>query len=696
MQHAARPWYRRKGPRVPFASAGPSPPMSVPSDVRQRAAKLRHAITEHNYRYHVLDAPTISDAAFDRLLRELHDLEARYPSLVTPDSPTQRVGAPPSAAFATVRHRAAMLSLANAFEEAELDAWEKRVRSTLGEVETRYVCELKIDGAAVSLTYEAGRLVTGATRGDGLQGEDVTPNLRTVPSIPLRLRGTKPPPLVEVRGEVFLPLKGFEAVNAEREARGEPLFANPRNAAAGALRQLDPQITASRPLEIFVYGVGHAEGLRLRSHWDTLRWLRGAGFRTNPHTVRCASLDEVKAYIEKWTERRATLDYETDGVVVKVDAFAQQAELGATTQAPRWALAYKFPAEQAVTKLLDITINVGRTGALTPAAVLEPVRVSGVTVSSATLHNEDEIRRKDIRIGDWVIVQRAGEVIPEVVAPLPERRTGSERRFVMPKHCPVCGTPAERPPDEAVARCPNLSCPAQVLERLYHFGSRDAMNIEGVGGKLLAQMLERGLIRDPADLYHLTKEQVLSLERMGEKLAQNILDSIARSRETTFARFLYALGIRHVGAHIAELLAGYFRSPQALIDASFEEVRDVPGIGPTIAESVVGFFKQAPNKRLVKRLLAAGVRPAAATMPTAARDGPLAGAQIVFTGTLARWTRSQAEALARSAGGVAGDSVTKKTTYLVAGESPGSKLEKARKLGVKVLTEAEFGRLVKA
>ncbi|MGH2376827.1 MAG: NAD-dependent DNA ligase LigA, partial [bacterium] len=477
--------------------------MSVPADARRRAVKLREEIEEHNYRYFVLDAPKISDAAFDRLVRELRDLEARHPELVTPDSPTQRVGAPPSTAFATVRHRTSMLSLANAFEEAELDAWEKRVRATLGDVDVGYVCELKIDGAAVNLTYEAGRLVTGATRGDGIQGEDVTPNLRTIQSLPLRLRARKPPTVLEVRGEVYLPRKTFEATNAEREARGEPRFANPRNAAAGSLRQLDPQITASRPLQIFVYS-GRAEGVRLRSHRDTLQWLREAGFRTNPHTARFTSLDQVKAYITEWTTRRTTLDYETDGVVVKVDAFDQQAELGATTQAPRWALAYKFPAEQAITKVLDITINVGRTGALTPAADLEPVRVSGVTVSSATLHNEDEIARKDIRIGDWVIVQRAGEVIPEVVAPVVERRTGSEQHFVMPDRCPVCNTPVERTSGEAVARCPNLSCPAQVLERLYHFGSRGAMNIDGVGGKLIAQMLERGLIRDPADLYHLT------------------------------------------------------------------------------------------------------------------------------------------------------------------------------------------------
>ncbi len=668
--------------------------MSVPVHAQRRAAKLRAEITEHAYRYHVLDEPTIPDAAYDRLLRELRDLEERYPELVTPDSPTQRVGAPPSAAFATVRHRTPMLSLANAFDQAELDAWDKRVRTALGDAAIYFVCELKIDGAAVSLTYRDGVFANGATRGDGVQGEEVTPNLRTLKSIPLRLRGAKPPRLLEVRGEVYLARKTFEAVNAEREAQGEPRFANPRNAAAGSLRQLDPRVTASRPLQIFVYGLGYAEGLRMRSHWETLRWMRDAGFRTNPHTARCASLGEVKVYLETWTDRRATLDYDTDGVVIKVDDLGQQAELGATTQAPRWAIAYKFPAEQAVTKLTDITINVGRTGALTPAAVLEPVRVSGVTVTSATLHNEDEIKRKDVRIGDWVIVQRAGEVIPEVVAPLPERRTGHERKFVMPKRCPVCHTPVEKPEGEAVARCPNLSCPAQVQERLYHFASRDAMNIEGLGDKLIAQLLERGLIKDPADLYHLTKDQILTLERMGDKLAQNILDAIDRSRQTTFARVLYALGIRHVGAHVAEVLAAHFPSIQVLMEASFEDVRDVTGIGPTIAESVVGFFKQTPNRHLIQRLLAAGVKPAAAAPATTARDGPLAGAQVVFTGTLSRWTRSQAEGLVRSAGGVAADAVTKKTTYVVIGESPGSKLDKARRLAIKVLTEDEFARLV--
>jgi DNA ligase (NAD+) len=667
--------------------------MSVPARVRERAARLRAELHEHAYRYYVLDAPVITDAEYDRLLRELRDLEARYPELVTPDSPTQRVGAPPAAAFATVRHRAPMLSLANAFDDAELEAWARRVRTALGEVPVAFVCELKIDGAAVSLTYVDGVLVRGATRGDGEQGEDVTANLRTIRSIPLRLRGAAPP-LVEVRGEVYLPRSAFEAANADRAARGEPRFANPRNAAAGSLRQLDPQVTAGRPLDIFVYGLGAAEGLSLPSHWESLVWLRAAGFRTSPHARRCASLEEVKAFIRHWTAQRATLDYDTDGVVVKVDATAQQAELGTTAQAPRWAVAYKFPAERAVTRLVDITVSVGRTGALTPTAVLEPVRVSGVTVTSATLHNEDEVRRKDVRIGDWVLVQRAGEVIPEVVGPLPERRTGDERVFVMPDRCPICQTPVERPEGEAVTRCPNLACPAQIHLRLVHFASRDAMNIEGLGEKIIAQLLERGLVRDPADLYRLTAADLLTLDRMGEKLAANLLEAIAASRRTTLARLLYALGIRHVGAHVAERLAEQFPTLQALAEAPFDAIRDAPGIGPTIAHSVHGFFRQEVNRRLVERLLAAGIVPEAPRAASA--PGPLAGAQIVFTGALARWTRGEAEALARAAGASTADAVTKKTTYVVAGAAPGSKLEKARRLGVRVLTEDEFARLVGA
>lgn len=661
------------------------------SEAHRRIEALRRTITYHNHRYHVLDSPEISDAAYDRLVRELRALETQFPDLITPDSPTRRVGAPPSDAFAPVRHRQPMLSLANAFDEEELQAWARRVQAALGAQRVTYVCELKIDGAAVSLTYVRGVFVRGATRGDGVEGEDVTANLKTVRSLPLRLRVDRPPILLEVRGECYLSTAAFEAINRERAAAGEPLFSNPRNAAAGSLRQLDPKVTASRPLALFIYGVGAHEGVVFETHAQTLEWLRRAGFRVNPHTGACRSLDEVVAYVRTWITRRTELDYATDGVVIKVNSLAQQAELGATSQAPRWAIAYKFPAEQVMTRIRDIKVYVGRTGALTPVAELEAVHVSGVTVTSATLHNEDEIRRKDVRIGDWVIVQRAGEVIPEVVRVLTERRTGQERIFTMPDRCPACGANAVRPTGEAVARCTNASCPAQVLGRLIHFCSRDALNIDGVGPKLLMQLLEAKLIAGPADLYALRKAQLLQLPRMGEKSAQNVLDSIARSRQTTLARFLYALGIRHVGAHVAEVLAAHFRDLERLMRARFEEVRDVPGIGPTIADSVVTFFRQPENRRLVRALLAAGVRPA----PPAARGGagPLAGKRMVFTGTLARLSRSAAEAAAGERGALVTSGVSRKTDYLVAGGNPGAKLGTARQLGVRVLTEAAFRRL---
>ncbi|MBI3976254.1 MAG: NAD-dependent DNA ligase LigA [Armatimonadetes bacterium] len=663
----------------------------APEEVRRRVDRLRRQIDEHNYRYYVLDDPKISDAEYDRLMRQLRDLEERYPGLRTPDSPTQRVGAPPSAAFATVTHGRPMLSLANAFGEEELDAWHRRVTNLLGEAAAAFVCELKIDGAAVSLTYEAGRFVRGATRGDGQRGEDVTPNLRTIRSLPLRLRTATPPTLVEVRAEVFLSREAFEAINRERAAKAQSLFANPRNAAAGSLRQLDPQITASRPLDLFVYGAGAVEGLTLRTHWETLRWLRAAGFRTNPHSARFPTLAKVKASLAQWTERRHELPYETDGVVIKVDAFAQQAELGATSQAPRWAIAYKFPAEEAVTRVNDIVVYVGRTGTLTPVASLEPVHVSGVTVTSATLHNEDEVRRKDVRVGDWVVVQRAGEVIPEVVRVLSERRTGAERPFKMPATCPECGTAVVRAEGEAATRCPNPACPAQVMQGLIHFASRDAMNIEGLGWKTMARLLEARLIADPADLYALRREDLLTLERMAEKSAQNLLDEIAKSKQTTLARFLYALGIRHVGATVAETLAAHFGEIRSLVKASFEAVRDVPGIGPTIAESVVTYFQEPANCALVEKLLRAGVRP---VPPDAPRGGPLAGRQFVFTGTLARFTRGEAEARVRARGGSVASSVTARTTDVVVGEQPGSKAAQAAKRGISRMDEAVFLALI--
>ena len=676
---------------MPRTTKAKKPTPRTKSQARKQIAEFREAVNRHDYLYHVMDQPEISDQDYDRLFRQLQDLERKFPDLVTPDSPTQRVGAPPSQAFAPVVHLQPMRSLANAFSEEELRAWARRVQAALGSQPVRYVCELKIDGTAVSLTYEDGAFVRGATRGDGVQGEDVTSNLRTVRSIPLSLQAKRVPRLVEIRGEVFLSRDSFEAINRDRGAAGEPFFANPRNAAAGSLRQLDPKITASRPLDVFVYGLGAVDGLDVPTHEAALAWLNSAGFKLNPQTAVAGTLEDVMTYVTRWTGERGNLPYATDGVVVKVNDFRQQAELGATSQAPRWAIAYKFPAEQAETRINDIKVYVGRTGALTPVADLQPVGVSGVTVTSATLHNEDEIRRKDVRIGDWVIVQRAGEVIPEVVRVLAERRTGSERKFVMPKTCPACGSPVHRPEGEAITRCTNAACPAQVLGRLLLFGSRDAMNIDRVGCKLVMQLLDRGLISDPADLYRLTKAQLLTLERMGEKSAQNILDSIASSKKTTLARLLYALGIRHVGAHVAEVLAEHFGKVERLLEASFEEIRDVPGIGPTIAQSIAAFFRQAGNRRIVKKLLAGGVQPA----PPRRADsrGPLAGKRVVFTGTLPHLPRGRAEALAKERGAIVAGSVSSKTDYLVAGEDPGSKLEKARKLKVRVLDEDEFAKL---
>ncbi len=661
-------------------------------DVVRRIKDLRERIRHHAFQYYALDAPEISDEAYDALMRELRDLEAEHPELVAPDSPTQRVGAPPSAAFRTVRHPQPMLSLANAFDEEELRAWHRRVAAGLGSETVPLVCELKFDGTAVSLIYEHGAFTRGATRGDGVQGEEITQNLRTVRSLPPRLNdAAEPPPFVEVRGEVYLPLAALEAINEERVGAGQTPFANARNAAAGSLRQLDPAVTARRPLDLFVYALGDVRGRRFRAHSEALAWAKAAGLPVGPHTECVQTLDAVLAYIHKWTEERAKLEYGTDGVVVKVDSLDQQAELGATSQAPRWAIAYKFPAEEAETIVRDITVHVGRTGTLTPVAHLEPVRVSGVTVRRSTLHNEDEMRRKDVRVGDHVIVRRAGEVIPEIVRVVTEKRTGDEQRFTMPAVCPVCGSPVERRAGEAVWRCTGgAACPAQVLELLIHFGSRDALNIEGVGPKILQQMLDRGLIEDPADLFRLTKQDVLTLERMADRSAENVIAAINRSRHPSLARLIYGLGIRHVGLHVAEVLAAYAGRLNRLSTAPFEEVRDVPGIGPTIAESVVEYFKRPATRKLLEKLRRAGVEPE----PPRTAGGRLAGKAFVFTGTLGQLTRHDAAERARALGAAIGDSVGKRTDYLVAGADPGSKLERARKLGVTILDERQFLELI--
>jgi len=661
--------------------------------IRKRIEELRAEIRKHDYHYYVLNQPLISDAEYDKLFRELQELEEKYPQFVTPDSPTQRVGAPPAEEFRPVRHAIPMLSLQNCFSEEEFLEWDRRVRRLLGGERPVYICEPKLDGLSVELVYENGVFTVGSTRGDGYVGEDVTRNLRTIRQIPLRLLPLdgEVPRLLEVRGEVYMEKEDFRRLNREREERGEPPFANPRNAAAGSLRQLDPNITASRPLKAFFYATGRVEGLEIRSQEELLTTLPKLGFPVNPLWRRCGTPEEAIQFYHQLLERRDELPYEADGVVVKVNDFSQREALGEVSRAPRWAIAFKFPAEEATTRVLDIVVQVGRTGALTPVAILEPVEVSGVTVSRATLHNEDEIKRKDVRIGDWVVVRRAGEVIPEIVKSIPERRTGKEREFRMPDRCPVCGGPVVRPPGEVIHRCENLSCPARIKEAIRHFASRRAADIEGLGEKLVDQLVEKGLVKRISDLYHLKKEQLAALERMGEKSAQNLLDQLERSKGMSLARFIYALGIRYVGEHIAEVLAERFGSIDELARASYEELVEIPEIGPRIAQSIVDFFASEDNRRLIEELKAVGIDPRAERPK---EKGPLAGKTFVFTGRLSDMTREEAKRLVESLGGKVASSVSRKVDYVVVGEDPGSKLDRARALGIPTLSEEEFKELV--
>ena len=669
----------------------------------ERIRQLRDEVNYHNYRYYVLDQPVVSDAEYDRLMREIETLEAQFPDLIAPDSPTQRVGAKPATAFASYTHRQPMLSLSNAFGIDELVAFDRRIKRMLEmdpETDIEYVSELKIDGLAVSLTYEAGRFARGATRGDGFSGEDITSNLRTVRAIPLTLLNIEHrtsnierriPGIIEVRGEVFLHHDEFQRINREREEAGEPTFANPRNAAAGSVRQLDPTITAKRNLDIFVYGTGFVQGNGFSTHFETLEALRKWGFKANPNTRVCRNIRAAQDYIAEWGEKRAALGYEIDGVVVKVNSFDLQDRLGFVARSPRWAVAYKFPAMQETTVVRQIFVSVGRTGALTPVAFMDPVEVGGVTVSRATLHNEDEIRRKDVRCGDTVVIQRAGDVIPEVVQVIKEKRTGNEQPFTMPEKCPVCGGRIERPEGEAVARCVNLACPAQIRGRIIHFTSRNALNIEGIGPAQVDQLVERELIHDPADLYSLTVDDLLTLERMGKKLAQKLYDAIQGSKETTLPRLIYALGIRHVGEHVAQVLADRFDSLEAIENAHEAELNAVPEIGPVIAKSIASFFSEPQNREVVRKLREAGVRPKVEEVQVSTE---LEGKTFVFTGTLETMTREEAEETVRQHGGKAASSVSRSTDFVVAGESPGSKLQKARDLGVQVMTEDEFKRMV--
>jgi len=663
--------------------------------VKQRIEELRGVINHHNYRYYVLDSPEISDAEYDELMRELQQLETEHPELVTPDSPTQRIGAPPVEAFGVVGHPQPLLSLANAFSYEELAAWHKRVSNLLGGRQFDLVCEPKIDGLAVALTYADGLLVTGATRGDGYRGEDITQNLKTIRSIPLSVP-KEAPSRFEVRGEVYLPKAGFKKLNEERAKEELPLFANPRNAAAGSVRQLDSSITARRPLDIFVYGLGWAEGKAVPdTHWEIMQYLKSLGFKINPHIALRHSLDEVEKYHQSWIESREKFPYEADGIVAKVNSIALQEELGTVAHEPRWAIAYKFPAVQGTTRLIDIGINVGRTGSLNPYAVLEPVRVGGVVISSAALHNEEDIHRKDIRIGDWVVVQRAGEVIPEIVEPIASRRTGKEKVFSMPGRCPVCGSEVIKPEGEAMHRCTNAACPSQALERIKHFVSRGAMDIDGVGEKLCQALFEAGLINDAADLYYLTREQLLGLERMADKSVANVLNSIEKSKNRPLARVIFALGILHVGEQYAELLAEHFDSIDDLAKASEEDISTIKSIGPKIAESIVAFFRQEGNKQIIKKLRKAGVRLEREKVKEARpKKLPLAGLEFVLTGKLESFSRPEAEAKIKALGGKAGSDVTRKTSYVVVGADPGSKLAKAKKLGIKTLSESEFLELL--
>jgi len=662
--------------------------------IQQRAEELRQALHEANYRYYVLDSPTISDAEYDRLLRELQELEAAHPELITPDSPTQRIGAAPLAAFPPFPHRRQMPSLGNAFTVEELRAFDARVRKLAGGRSFVYTVELKIDGLAVALHYRDGVFERGGTRGDGRTGEDVSANLRTVRSIPLRLRGNVPS-FIEVRGEVYLKLSDFEKINEQRAKAGEPLFANPRNAAAGAVRQLDSSITACRPLSFWTYQLVETEPpLPIRSQWEALQKCAGWGFPVNPNVARIDDIDGVIAFCERWEGRREELDYEIDGVVIKVDDLELQDEMGTAGREPRWAIAYKFKPREAYTKLLDITVQVGRTGALTPVAILEPVVVGGVTVRNATLHNEEEIARKDVRVGDIVIVRRAGDVIPEIVGPVKERREGNlAPLFRIPSKCPVCHAAVDRPEGEVIYRCTNASCPAQLKERLRHFCSRGAMDIEGVGEQLASQLVDTGLVHDIADLFTLTRERLARLERMGEKSAQNVIDEREKAKDRPLWRLLNGLSIRFVGAQNAQILADAYGEMEALERASVDELTSIPGIGPKIAQSVWLFFQQEQNRRLIERLRAAGVRMSQPRRHVAAASA-VAGKTFVLTGTLPSLTREEATARIVAAGGKVSSSVSKKTDYVVAGEEAGSKLVKAQELGVRVIDEAELMKLL--
>jgi len=664
-----------------------------------RALELRRLLEQHNYRYYVLDDPEVSDAEYDRLLHELKAIEADNPDLITPDSPTQRVGVTPVSELQEVVHTTPMLSLDNAFTDEDLTNFDRRVRERLENVDViEYTAEPKLDGLAVSFRYQDGKLVRAATRGDGMKGEDVTHNIRTIKSVPMQLRGKKVPDVIDVRGEVFMLIDGFKAMNQRALERGEKVFVNPRNAAAGTIRQLDPRLAAGRPLDAYFYAVGEHGSWKLPGkHSEVLDQLREWGLKVSPLVKVVTGAEGCLEYYRDIGQKRASLKYEIDGVVYKVNRFSQQRELGFVSRAPRWAIAHKFPAHEENTVVRDVEFQVGRTGALTPVARLEPIFVGGVTVSNATLHNMDEVERKDVRIGDTVVIRRAGDVIPEVVKVVLERRPADARVVELPKKCPICGSAVEREEDEAVARCTGgLFCPAQRKESLRHFAGRRAMDIDGLGAKIIDQLVESEppLVRTPADLYKLTVEQFAELERLGEKSAKNLVDAIEHSKKTTLSRFLYALGIRDVGEATATALANHFASIEALQEADEAAIQEVPDVGPVVAAHVHTFFQQPHNREVIQDLRDRGVHWPAIQRKAASAEGPLAGKTFVLTGTLDSMSRDQAGDRITALGGKVTGSVSKKTSYVVAGAEAGSKLQKAQDLGVEVLDEAAFLKLL--
>jgi len=663
---------------------------------KQTIEELRRKINEANYNYYILDNPTISDAEYDRLMRELQNLEESYPELKTTDSPTQRVGANPLTEFGTVAHRIPLLSLDNAMSKVELREFIQRIQKALPSESVEFIAEPKIDGLAVELVYENGLFVNGSTRGDGFTGEDITHNLKTVRSIPLKLNSDKipVPVLLEVRGEVYMDRRDFEKLNEKQLAEGKSAFANPRNSAAGSLRQLDSRVTAIRTLNIWCYSLGACEGISFDSHDEFLQTIPKWGFRVNPLIKLCKLSDELLEYYRHIEEIRDTISYDIDGVVFKVNSIAQQEKLGIKSRSPRWAIAGKFKAQQEITHILEIEASVGRTGAITPVAHLEPVNVGGVVVSNATLHNQDEIDRKDIRVGDWVIIQRAGDVIPQVVKVITERRDGSEKPYQIPAECPVCGGHVIRPEGEAKHRCQNINCPAQLKGSIQHFVSRRAMNIDGLGDKIIEQMVDSGLINNVADIYFLQSEQIAALDRMAEKSAQNVIDAVETSRHTTMARLIHALGIRNVGEHMGKLLQQHFGNMESLRTATLAELNNIEGVGPIVAQSIVDFFAEEKNRQTIDRLIEGGVT---IQTPEASDNNQykLAGKSFVFTGSLTKFTRDEAKAMVEKLGGKASSSVSKKTDYVVIGENPGSKAQKAKDIGITILSENEFSALIR-